>query len=501
MSEQTIPTEKKSENCLSLDTEEQNKRRFQIELEFVQCLANPWYLHDLAQKDYFQDRAFLNYLKYLRYWKQPEYAKYIIYPHALHFLDLLQNPQFRQDLKKQDIATEIHSKQYYHWMAWRNIDVNVVRSIVKLVKFYHPAPPAPTEKSPISILDGVNSILVPPTSKFTPGQNNCSGGIQVRQSSDLNLLKNCKVFTGTIAISNVDDISDLIFNRLERLEGTLDINDNRLLRRVSFPNLTSVTRIGIANQTTLTKIEFPFLKQADTLTFRQLAADVTFDSGLEFINNIEISDTNIHELNGFNPKNVITISINNNPFLRELKLDSLLKVDSLYVASNRNDGFSFEAQNLQTVKDLVIENVTSLSLPSLVSSDSDIALSDNNFSKLSIPKLDSISGTFAIKSNPELKKLDFPELKNMGGALIISENPKLLTIDGFPKLKRINGVMDITGSFSEFSMPELKEIRGGVNVETSDKRFDCDNNKINSLKDYGIAKALVMTLLMDIYYC
>ncbi|CAH1757555.1 1165_t:CDS:2 [Entrophospora sp. SA101] len=127
MSEQTIPTEKKSENCLSLDTEEQNKRRFQIELEFVQCLANPWYLH--AQKDYFQDRAFLNYLKYLRYWKQPEYAKYIIYPHALHFLDLLQNPQFRQDLKKQDIATEIHSKQYYHWMAWRNIDVNVVRSI------------------------------------------------------------------------------------------------------------------------------------------------------------------------------------------------------------------------------------------------------------------------------------------------------------------------------------------------------------------------------------
>ncbi|CAJ0752263.1 5362_t:CDS:2 [Entrophospora sp. SA101] len=333
------------------------------------------------------------------------------------------------------------------------------------------------------------------------GQNNCSGGIQVRQSSDLNLLKNCKVFTGTIAISNVDDISDLIFNRLEHLEGTLDINDNRLLRHVSFPNLTSVTRIGIANQTTLTKIEFPFLKQADALTFRQLAADVTFDSGLEFINNIEISDTNIHELNGFNPKNVITISINNNPFLRELKLDSLLKVDSLYVASNRNDGFSFEAQNLQTVKDLVIENVASLSLPSLVSSNSNIALSNNNFSKLSIPKLDSISGTFAIKSNPELKKLDFPELKNMGGALIISENPKLLTIDGFPKLKRINGVMDVTGSFSEFLMPELKEIRGGVNVETSDKRFDCDKKKINSLKDYGIAKALVMTLLMDFYYC
>lgn len=31
----------------------------------------------LAQRGYFKDKAFVNYLKYLLYWKEPEYAKYL----------------------------------------------------------------------------------------------------------------------------------------------------------------------------------------------------------------------------------------------------------------------------------------------------------------------------------------------------------------------------------------------------------------------------------------
>ncbi|XP_071303762.1 mediator of RNA polymerase II transcription subunit 31 isoform X2 [Agelaius tricolor] len=54
-----------------------NRLRFQLELEFVQCLANPNYLNFLAQRGYFKDKAFVNYLKYLLYWKEPEYAKYL----------------------------------------------------------------------------------------------------------------------------------------------------------------------------------------------------------------------------------------------------------------------------------------------------------------------------------------------------------------------------------------------------------------------------------------
>jgi hypothetical protein len=34
---------------------------------------------DLAQNRYFDDEAFVGYLKYLLYWKRPEYAKFIVY--------------------------------------------------------------------------------------------------------------------------------------------------------------------------------------------------------------------------------------------------------------------------------------------------------------------------------------------------------------------------------------------------------------------------------------
>lgn len=48
-------------------------------LEVMQpaCCCCPSAAPGLAQNKYFEDTAFLNYLKYLEYWRRPEYAKYI----------------------------------------------------------------------------------------------------------------------------------------------------------------------------------------------------------------------------------------------------------------------------------------------------------------------------------------------------------------------------------------------------------------------------------------
>ncbi|KAF9958633.1 hypothetical protein BGZ65_001292 [Modicella reniformis] len=108
------------------EDEYEQLKRFQIELEFVQCLANPWYLHHIAQQQHFNQDTFVRYLDYLQYFRKPEYAKYIIYPHCLHFLTLLQHKSFRDHLAKQDTATFVHERQYYHWQYLRNQD-KVVR--------------------------------------------------------------------------------------------------------------------------------------------------------------------------------------------------------------------------------------------------------------------------------------------------------------------------------------------------------------------------------------
>ncbi|KAI9207227.1 mediator of RNA polymerase II transcription subunit 31 [Polychytrium aggregatum] len=99
---------------------EDPKIRFQMELEFVQSLANPLYLQYLAQQQMFQDQAFINYLRYLKYWQQPEYAKYIEYPFSLEMLELLQNQHFRSSLASPDTALLLHQKEFFTWMYYRH---------------------------------------------------------------------------------------------------------------------------------------------------------------------------------------------------------------------------------------------------------------------------------------------------------------------------------------------------------------------------------------------
>lgn len=91
--------------------------RFLIELEFVQNLANPKYLNYLAQNGYFEQEEFLNFLKYLRYWKQPQYVAHIIFPQCLAFLDsIIDNADFRRELALPKFADYVHQQQGSHWM-------------------------------------------------------------------------------------------------------------------------------------------------------------------------------------------------------------------------------------------------------------------------------------------------------------------------------------------------------------------------------------------------
>lgn len=73
-------------------------QRFELELEFVQSLANPQYLTCefyyyyiiivvlmvvLGQRGYFKEKSFVNYLKYLQYWKTKEYSHFLKYEMTL----------------------------------------------------------------------------------------------------------------------------------------------------------------------------------------------------------------------------------------------------------------------------------------------------------------------------------------------------------------------------------------------------------------------------------
>ncbi|KAA6419555.1 MAG: Mediator of RNA polymerase II transcription subunit 31 [Trebouxia sp. A1-2] len=89
-----------------------DERRFLLELEFVQLLSSPQYLNWLSQNRFFEDAAFINYLAYLKYWKQPEYARFLIYPHSLFFLDCLQSQDFQTAMARNEVKEMVHSSNY-----------------------------------------------------------------------------------------------------------------------------------------------------------------------------------------------------------------------------------------------------------------------------------------------------------------------------------------------------------------------------------------------------
>lgn len=97
---------------------EESDQRFIRELEFVQSLANPLYLHDLAKRNFFRAPAFIKYLDYLQYWTTPEYAKFVRYPQAFYFLKLLQDENFRTFISVYENADMIQDQQQRHWRCY-----------------------------------------------------------------------------------------------------------------------------------------------------------------------------------------------------------------------------------------------------------------------------------------------------------------------------------------------------------------------------------------------
>ncbi|KAG8893680.1 suppressor of hpr1 [Tulasnella sp. 403] len=78
MDEFGIPLPREFEGIHAEPARRANRELFTLELEFVQALGNPFYLYNLAVEGYMDDPQFINYLRYLQYWKEKEYARFVV---------------------------------------------------------------------------------------------------------------------------------------------------------------------------------------------------------------------------------------------------------------------------------------------------------------------------------------------------------------------------------------------------------------------------------------
>lgn len=94
--------------------------KFEKELEFVQLLSNPRYLHFLSKKNYFKNPQFREYLKYLEYWRDEPYSNLLIYPQALVILEAInKDEEFVQKLDDEKIIEYIEEQLTGFWI-WKS---------------------------------------------------------------------------------------------------------------------------------------------------------------------------------------------------------------------------------------------------------------------------------------------------------------------------------------------------------------------------------------------
>ena len=87
------------------------------DIEFLQLLTNPNYLHYLSNNGYFQDNQFINYLKYLSYLNNPKFKRFITYSRCFIILNLLDNSVFRDELSNVNFISYLHSVIDNDWSS------------------------------------------------------------------------------------------------------------------------------------------------------------------------------------------------------------------------------------------------------------------------------------------------------------------------------------------------------------------------------------------------
>ncbi|KAI8364769.1 uncharacterized protein BYT42DRAFT_550374 [Radiomyces spectabilis] len=317
----------------------------------------------------------------------------------------------------------------------------------------------------------------------------CSKDIKVNEQRDLDGISNCKTFTGTITVDSTK-LSKLELKGVEEMNGDLILQGNSDLQSFSAPQLKKVKgEVRIINHTILDKVDLTSLTEAKGLTLAVLPAleQIRFPAGLSKVDDLRIEDTRSPSISGLNAETYNTFQLTNNKYMKEFDLASTKEIKTNIVVLANGNSMNFKAPNLARLKMATFRNLGQLDLPALTSVTGDMSFHENQFNALNMDNIELIGGTLTIANNDRLAETSFKALSKVGGALSIGNNTQLHNIDGFPKLQEVDGTVDMAGSFDNYKLPVLADIRGGMRLQTTSSQFGCSDLE-KKLKNDNVVK-------------
>ena len=214
------------------------------------------------------------------------------------------------------------------------------------------------------------------------------------------------------------------------IDENFELNGLTILSNLNFGSLSSVKRI-----------QWTALPALDELSF---TTEVTK------ADEISITNTNLKSLDGINLEQVRIFDVTNNLYLSKMELQLGNITQQLTLQANSRD-LVVSFPNLQWAYNMTFRNCSEVKLPSLASVNGSMGFVDNYFESFSAPNLTKTGpgGSLVFVSNSRLTNISIPRLESIGGTYQIANNTKLDTVDGFPILKSVGGAIDFRGTFTE----------------------------------------------------
>ncbi|KAF2467122.1 GPI-anchored cell wall organization protein Ecm33 [Lindgomyces ingoldianus] len=299
----------------------------------------------------------------------------------------------------------------------------------------------------------------------------------IQNSGDATALASCKTFSGSIAIST--GTSDPIaLDGVEKIDGNLACTNNSAIQSISGGSLSEITgQFLLDTVQVLNTVNFPKLATVDSLKWNALPnlQTLQFNNQITKASKIDIQNTQLQSLQGINIKSVDTLYIANNRYISDISMQLGNVTSSLTLEAN-NPEVNVTFPNLIWAFNMTFRNCSSVEVPSLESLNGSMGFYGNVLTSFSAPNLTKIGGALAFVSNTEMTNISLPLLTEVSANLQIANNTKLGKIDGLPQLKTIGGALDFNGNMSDIQIPQLNDVKGAFNLQsTGDVQKECDD--------------------------
>lgn len=269
----------------------------------------------------------------------------------------------------------------------------------------------------------------------------------IQNAGDASALASCSTFSGSIAIAT-GTTGEIAIDGVQEITGSLSATNVEELTGITGDSLETIG--GTFNLDTvqiLSTLNFPRLTDVRAIEWNALAGlqGLVFTSGIQMASTLSIQNTQLNTLDGINLQTAETVYIANNDYLNDITMQIGNVSDSLVLTSNgRNVSANFP--NLIWGNVMTFRNCSTVSVPSLASTNGSLGFYSNFFQSLVAPNLTMVGGDLSFANNDDMTNITMPQLQTVTGGLQIANNTELNAI-GFSSLETVGGAVSFVGSY------------------------------------------------------